>query len=448
MEQRYLGQGTAVTPAMAKAMNRWQRSFYNLNTPKGGHPTGLAAALTGYLATMVTSELAVRISGSARADYLQRMMDHFLPALQRAVQLAAAEGQCVLRPRIEDGEILVELIPGSRFHPIRFDPSGRPSAGYFADFRTSGSEELVRLESFDYRAGTLILENHAYRLKGDKLDREIPLDSLACWSGLEKETVVEKAPGPLFGLIRMPFAGTVDPASELPVSLYAGAEESIREFDRLYGELLYELHSGKRKRILERQALPGLSGKPIPGALGYQDLAADTYLVLDPMEQQKPFDDYSPVMRTEEYLTGLKSLLRLIETQCCLSPGALSLETGGAEPVTAAEIVSRDRTTYHTCTALQEQGLRPALMELIAAMDALCDLYDLCPAGDYQAAVVFGDSVFEDTGTEFDRLLKMTEAGILKPERLLGWYFHMDAEQARQTYLKEDSDGYGNQEHL
>lgn len=443
MEQRYLGQGTAVTPAMAKAMNRWQRSFYNLNTPKGGHPTGLAAALTGYLSTMVTSELAVRISGSARADYLQRTMDRFMPALQRAVQLAAAEGQCVLRPRIEDGEILVELIPGSRFYPIRFDPSGRPSAGYFADFRTSGSEELVRLESFDYRAGTLILENHAYRLKGDKLDREIPLDSLACWSGLEKETVVEKAPGPLFGLIRMPFAGTVDPASELPVSLYAGAEESIREFDRLYGELLYELHSGKRKRILERQALPGLSGKPVPGALGYQDLTADTYLVLDPMEQQKPFDDYSPVMRTEEYLSALRSLLHLIENQCHLSAGALALEVGSGGPVTATEIVSRDRTTYHTCAAVQEQGLRPALLDLIAAMDALCDLYGLCPAGRFETAITFGDSVFEDTGTEFDRLLRMAQAQILRPEKLLSWYFHVDEDTARRDYLKkEETDGH------
>ena len=447
-EKMTLGQGTAVTPAMAKALGRWQRAFYGKDTPRGGHPSHLAAALTGYLSTLVTAELEISVTGSPRADYLQTQMERAARQLPRAVQLAAAEGQCVLRPRVQDDQILVELIPASSFYPSRFDAAGRPAAGYFADFRACGKEEVVRLESFDYSGGSLLIQNHAYKLKGDTLEREIPLDTLEAWRDLEKEVRIDRAPGPLMGVIRMPFVGTVDPSSSLPASLYAGAEESLQEFDRLYGELLYELHSGKRKRILERQALPGLSGKPIPGALGYQDLAADTYLVLDPMEQQKPFDDYSPVMRTEEYLTGLKSLLRLIETQCCLSPGALSLETGGADPVTAAEIVSRDRTTYHTCTALQEQGLRPALMELIAAMDALCDLYDLCPAGDYQAAVVFGDSVFEDTGTEFDRLLKMTEAGILKPERLLGWYFHMDAEQARQTYLKEDSDGYGNQEHL
>ena len=438
MEQRYLGQGTAVTPAMGKALERWQRSFYGLNTPRGGHPTGLAAALTGYLATLVTSELSLRITGGKRAVYLEQTVRRFLPMLQRAVQLAAAEGQCILRPRLQDGELLVELIPASRFYPIRFDAAGRPTAGYFADFRTSGRDELVRLESFDLRGGTLTLKNTAYRLKGDKLEREISLDAMDCWRDLEPEVVVERASGPLFGLLRMPFAGTVDPSSELPVSLYAGAEQSLQEFDRLYGELLYELHSGKRKRILERQALPGLSGKPVPGALGYQDLAADTYLVLDPMEQQKPFDDYSPVMRTEAYLSALKSLLHLIENQCHLSPGALSLEVGSGAPVTAAEIVSRDRTTYHTCAAVQEQGLRPALTELIRAMDALCDLYGLCPPGPYQTEICFGDSVFEDTGTEFDRLLRMTQAEILRPEKLLGWYFHVDEDVARRDYLREE----------
>jgi len=191
LEQRYLGQGTAVTPAMGKALERWQRSFYGLNTPRGGHPTGLAAALTGYLATLVTSELSLRVTGGKRAVYLEQTVRRFLPMLQRAVQLAAAEGQSILRPRLQDGELLVELIPASRFYPIRFDAAGRPTAGYFADFRTSGRDELVRLESFDLRGGTLTLKNTAYRLKGDKLEREISLDAMDCWRDLEPEVVVD-----------------------------------------------------------------------------------------------------------------------------------------------------------------------------------------------------------------------------------------------------------------
>lgn len=437
MKQKTIEANTLRTPAMERAIAAWGRAFYGADIPAGGHPTGLAAALTGYLATLATSELDIRLSGGVRADYLKKQLEPVRAELTRAVQLAAAFGCCILRPKTEGGRILVEVIPGDRFYPTRLDGAGRPMAGFFADFRNLEGQELVRLESFDCQGGVLRLENRAYRLRNGELGQEIPLDSHPAWRELSKSVTVEQAKGPLFGYLAMPFANVVDAGSALPVSLYAGAEESLREFDRLWGEFLYELHSGKRKRIVERQALPGLSGKPVPGAPGYQDLAADTYLVLDPMEQQKPFDDYSPVLRTAEYQTGLQALLRLIESRCRLSPGAVSLETGAVwpgntRPATAAEVVSRDRTTYHTCLAVQEQGLRPALCELLTAMDALCDLYGLCPAGAVAWDISFGDSVFEDTGTEFERRLRLAQAGYLRPEKLLGWYFHAEAGEAEK----------------
>ena len=436
MPQKNIRQGTLVTEEYARALEGWRRAFYGRSVPRGGHPAGLAAAVTGYLSTLVTAELEVSVSGGRRARFLSGAMEHAKPLMQQAVQIAAAEGACVLRPQVRDGRLAVELIPASRYFPIRLDAAGNPEAGFLADFRTHGRDQVVRLESFDFRAGRLTVENRAYKMKGDTLEREIPLDSLEAWAELEKSVEIEGVSGPLMGVLRMPFPGWA-PDCPLPGSLYAGAEQSLLEFDRLYGEFLYELHSGKRKRILERQALPGLSGKSIPGGIGYQDLTADTYLVLDPMEQQKPFDDYSPVLRTEGYLSALKSLLRLIENQCRLSPGSLSLEVSGQSPVTATEVVSRDRTTYHTCAAVQEQGLRPALTGLLRAMDALADLYGLCAPGDWEAAIRFGDSVFEDTGAEFDRLFRLTEAGILKPEKLLGWYFGVDEARAAQEYLKQ-----------
>lgn len=423
-------ENTLVTPAMHRAIGRWSRAFYGTDLPQNGHPTCLAAALTGRLATLVTAELTCSVSGGARGGYLQENLRAIRPQLQQAVQLAAALGGCVLRPRVQAGRMAVEVIPADRFFPTRLDAAGRPEAGFFADYQTWEGKELVRLEEFDFQAGTLTLRNRAYRL--ERTLQEIPLDSIPAWRDLEREVTVQHAPGPLFGYLRMPFANTVDPASSLPVSLYAGAEESLREFDRLWGEFLYELHSGKRKRIVERQALPGLSGRSVPGAPGYQDLAADTYLVLDPMEQQKPFDDYSPALRTGEYLTGLKALLGLIENQCRLSPGTVRLEELTGAPATATEVVSRDRATYHTCAAIQEEALRPALEELAAAMDTLADLYGLCPPGAWTLEISFGDSVFEDTGTEFQRLMEMVKAGILKPEKLLGWYFHISPAQATE----------------
>lgn len=429
MEDKMLGAGSVVTPEMAAALDRWRGAFYGRTTPQGGHPAHLAATLCAYLATLVTGELEMRVTGGQRAAYLMAELEPVLGKLQQAVELAAAEGMCVLHPVVEGRHIRVEFVPAHRFFPTALGADGRVEAGYFADFRQVGKTELVRLEAFQWDDGTLTVENRVYRLKGDKLERELPLDTLEDWKDLEKSVVIQQVKGPLLGVLKMPFLGTVDPRSPLPVSLLASAEESLMEFDRLYGELLYELHSGKRKRILERQALPAGRGK-YPDGLGWQDLSTDTYLVLDPMEQQKPFDDYSPVMRTEEYLAGLKAMLHLIENQCHLSPGTLSLDTATGS-LTATEVVSRDRTSYNTCRAVQEQGLRQGLMDLVDAMDALCDLYELCPVGAVECSISFGDSVFEDVQQEFDRRLRLVEAGCLKPQRLVQWYLHLDPESAR-----------------
>lgn len=54
-------------------------------------------------------------------------------------------------------------------------------------------------------------------------------------------------------------------------------------------------------------------------------------------------------------MTGLKAILHMVENQCHLSPGTLAIdERTGA--VTATQIISQDRTTYNTCTAIQQQG--------------------------------------------------------------------------------------------
>ncbi len=432
MEDHRLGRDTLVSPRMAQAMNRWRRAFYGIPGSKGSHPTRLAAAITGYLSVLVTAELSIAITGGERGELLAQGLETV--NMQRAVQLAARSGQCVLRPRVEDGALQIDLIPGENIFPTRLDAAGRPVAGYFADYRTREGESLVRLESFDYRKGTLTMGNRAYLLEGDQLGREIPLDTLAQWAELAPETVVQGVSGPLFGVIQMPFLGGDDPTSPLPVSLYADALESLEEFDRLYGELLYELHSGKRKRIIERQALPSLTGKRFPGTPDFAELSTDTYLVLDPLEEKNPFSDYSPTLRTEGYLTGLKNLLYLIENQCHLSPGAMSLETGGA--ITATEVVSRDRTTYHTCAAIQSRGLRPGILALLRGMDALCQLYALTPPGEYQVTIAFGDGVFEDTGAEFSRRMQMVQQGILKPEQLLSWYFGVSPAAAEALTVK------------
>lgn len=432
---------TDISPAMAQSQQSWLRALYNSPGGEDYQLSGLPATLTGFLATLVTGELSISCGDTPRGTYFTQQLQPLRQQLQGAVQLAAACGMAVIRPIVMGSGIQFEVLGPGRFFPTRFESDGSIMAGYIADFADADNMTYVRLESFDCKDGILRISNRAYRTEGDVLVEELPLSIVERWRELTPDISLEHVKKPLLGCIRMPFYNTVDGNSPLPASIYAGAMESMAEFDRVYAELLYELHSGKRKRIIERQAISperkaGSPGRSDLFGRGYRDISPDNYIVLDPMEQSKPFDDYSPQLRTEEYLTGLKIILHMVENQCHLSPGTLCLDarTGA---LTATEVISQDRTTYSTCAAIQ-QSATLALLDVIEAMDVLATLYHLCPAGKFSPAISFGDSVFEDTQQEFTRRMEMAKAGILRPEKLLEWYFDVDEDAAKKLVPKQE----------
>lgn len=405
-----------ISPAMAGEMETWRRAFYREGPWSGG--AGLPATLTGYAATLVTNELELRWGTGDRAAYFAAQTPALTARLHEAVQLAAVFGWAVLRPVVEEGKFCFQLWAPGQVFPTRFSADGAITAGYFADRRG----EYLRVEEFSYGKGTLTLRNRAYRARGEVLGQEVPLSVRPEWENISPELVLSGLRGPLFGVIKMPFANTVEPVSPLPVSLYAGALESMAEFDRVYGDFLYELHSGRRKNIIERGAIvPEGRRKPRRPGTNYLDPTTDTY-ILDPQEEHSPFQDYSPEIRTEQYLSGLKTILHIIENQCHLSPGSLSIDqrTGA---MTATEVISQDKTTYNTCAAIQNRGLTPGLLAVMDAMEDLADLYGMAPAGDTQKAIVYGDGIFEDTQKEFERRMEMAREGVIGKDAVREWYF-------------------------
>lgn len=405
-----------ISPAMAGEMETWRRAFYREGPWSGG--AGLPATLTGYAATLVTNELELRWGTGDRAAYFAAQTPALTARLHEAVQLAAVFGWSVLRPVVEEGKFCFQLWAPGQVFPTRFSADGAITAGYFADRRG----EYLRVEEFSYGKGTLTLRNRAYRARGEVLGQEVPLSVRPEWENISPELVLSGLRGPLFGVIKMPFANTTEPVSPLPVSLYAGAVESMAEFDRVYGDFLYELHSGRRKNIIERGAIvPEGRRKPRRPGTNYLDPTTDTY-ILDPQEEHSPFQDYSPEIRTEQYLSGLKTILHIIENQCHLSPGSLSIDqrTGA---MTATEVISQDKTTYNTCAAIQNRGLTPGLLAVMDAMEDLADLYGMAPAGDTQKVIVYGDGIFEDTQKEFERRMEMAREGVIGKDAVREWYF-------------------------
>lgn len=421
--------GCDMTPRMEQAVREWDKLFYLTDQPP--HSLKLAQTVTAYMATLATSELTLSTGAGARADWLQQQVRHnLLPCLYEAVQMAGVGGMAAVKPYAEGGSLYAEVIPRHRIFPERWGPNRRLDAGSFTDFdHLDDGTGVVRVEHFEMTAEGLHITNRAFRLRtGGQTGEEIALDKVARWAALEADLTIHNVDRPHFGLLRMPMLNTVD-GSPCPVSLYANATDTIRQLDAAYGDFVWERETGRRRMIIDRVAAmkSPVNGKP---AIPFKELASDLFMTLD-MPDTHPWDDYTPDLRFEQYRGGIETLLRLLEMQVGFSAGTFAIDPKTGR-VTATQVISEDRTTYNTIKAIQDRGLTTGLLDVLYWFDVYAGLYGLAPAGSFEGAVSFGDSIFEDTGVEFQRRLSLAQANFLRPEELLAWYFSVDEDKARQ----------------
>ena len=225
-------------------------------------------------------------------------------------------------------------------------------------------------------------------------------------------------------------ANPFDRESPLGVSAFAKAEGLIHDANEQYKRLLWEFESGDRALYVDAGAFKkDKDGKPIfPDKRLYK--ALDT-------GQDEFFKDWTPTLREENIIKGLNEILRKIEFTVGLAYGTLS--DAQQNDKTAEEIKSSKQRSYATVCDIQN-ALKNALSELIEAMEAMADLYNLTEDGEINVSFEFDDSIIADRKTEFEEKKHLVSMGIMQPWELRAWYFGEDEETAKATLPPIDNE--------
>ncbi len=442
-EKNILQNDIAVSDEMRSAIELWlgmsrnEAPWQDTNTQS----LNLAASIASEFARLVMTEFHSRITGSKRADFLQESYEYLLARLQEQTEYACALGGLVFKPYVDGDTLVIDYVKADKFIPVAYNSRKEITGAVFVERQRKGAAWYTKLERHELTEAGYIIQNRAF-ISYNEGTLGIPanLESIKEWASLVPDINLHYADGstlerPLFVYFKMPFANHIDAESPLGVSVCARAAGLMEQADKQYSRILWEFEGAELAVDASVGALQA-DGKKLP--VGKQRLFRS--LNLEKGTTGDLYEVFSPAIRDVSLFNGLNQLLRRIEFNCHLSYGTLSDPQN--QEKTAEEIrMSKQRSYAAVCNI--QKSLQTALEHLIWVMDYYTSLYQLAPDGEYEVTFNWGDGVLTDTGAEYAQMKALVDANILKPEKLLAWYFGISEEEAKDYIPTQDTLDFG-----
>ena len=205
------------------------------------------------------------------------------------------------------------------------------------------------------------------------------------------------------------------------VSIYAPAAGLLHALARCEEQLNTEFANGASRVFASEDLLR-------PDAQGRRALRDDLFVGLPDDPANVGVTVYSPTLREQSYLARKQDLLRGCESLLGLRRGILSELDGTGEPRTATEITATAVDYDLTIRDLQA-AWADTVRQAMALCGALGALYGV-PHGAADAApsIDWGDGVLYDRARVWAEQREMVDAGLLRPELALAWYFDLPCE--------------------
>lgn len=407
-----IGTNIALSSDMADGISLWAALYSNAPPWASDicRPLNTPAVIASKIAKLVTMESSVTVTGSKRADFLAQQLQPVLDRLRSYTEYAAAKGGVVFKPYISGGGLAVDCIHAERFYPTDFDGSGRITGAAFFSMKTVGTQYYTRVEHHRLQGnGLYTIQNKAFcSSSAGVLGYAVPLTSVDGWAELPEAVTIKNITQPLFSYFRMPFANNLDPTSPLGVSVYARAVGTLRDLDEQYAELIWEFRGGELAVHASEDLFK--QDEKDPDRVQLPNGNKRLYRLLDDgvKSSENLFEVFAPAFRDVSLLNGFNAILRQIETQCGLAFGTLS-DVQQVEK-TATETMHAKQESYTTVSEIQK-ALQTALSGLLYAMDAWASIGQLAPAGGYEAAYQWDDSIISDKDVKRQQFWQYVVAG-------------------------------------
>lgn len=415
-----------------------------------------------------------------RAEFLNEQYKKLKKHIRRQLEYGIAKGGLVIKPyvvRYDDSEgpevqgtsekkegedndrlsvenplpkyeIDFDFVQADRFYPLSFDNNGKITEAAFIQTKIDKDKVYTRLEHHVLSGRTVTVSNYAfvsnnqdkargYINDGNDLGKRCSLKEVPEWSNMAEKVVIKNVDRPLFAYFKMPEANTIDPYSPLGVSGYSRAVSLIRDADEQYSRLLWEYEGGELAIDVDRDALKVREYQNGEHQTDLPRKQERLFRKVD-LNSEETYNVFAPELRDASIRDGLNTILTRIEDTVGLSRGSLSDEMD-ITIKTATELKINKQRSYSSNRDIQ-LALEDALRDTVYAMDALCTLYDITPAGEYEISFEWDDSIIVDASEELEKRMSMLNAGITSKLEIRMWFFGETENQAKAALQKVEDE--------
>ena len=404
-----------------------------------------AKAICSETARLATLAIGIKVDGSGRAKWLQEQIDNVYGNLRTWTEYGCAYGTIILKPSGKG----VDFVKPNDF--IITDQEGDKIMG--AAFITrevdgTGKKFYTRIEYHRFDEDNIYcISNRCYvGKKADDLEKRVDIEATP-WAGLQDDVQIDDLDSPLFAVFKTPHANNIDTDSPMGLPVFSDAIEELKDLDIAYSRNAKEVKDSKRTVLLDSDRMVPV-GTPLQNQGAYFDKQRKEMGLPDIIKnvygdgQQSFYQEINPVLNTETRLVQINALLNQIGYKCGFSNGYFVFnEKNGIQ--TATQVESEDQRTIQFIKDVRDK-LEQCLEDLIQALDAFSDLYDLSPTGSYKVSYDFGDITYnyeEDKA----RWYAYVTAG-----KVPFWYYLVkfegfseeDAKELEQSAQRQEPEGY------
>ena len=418
LEQAF-GKSDVTSVQMRAAVREWLDLYYG--TPRAGEDAAprLAALIVGKLCRTVFAEYETRLPPDA-GPAVRQSLAALNAVAKTAMQYALVGGECLLKPVPKDGAFDFVPIRRDCYAPLARDAHGNLLAVGTMERHSADGRQYALLERRTAGADGLTIETRLFELNGQALGRCVPLNTLPGCAALVPQLFLPGVPGVGLAVLRTPLMNCVDGSADA-VSIYAPAAGLLHALARCEDQLNTEFANGASRVFASEDLLR-------PDAQGRRTLRDDLFVGLPDDPANVGVTVYSPALREQSYLARKQDLLRGCESLLGLRRGILSEADAVNDPRTATEIAATAVDYDLTIRDLQA-AWADAAREAMALCGVLGTLYGLeVDTNAADPAIDWGDGVLYDRARVWAEQREMVDAGLLRPELALAWYFDLPHE--------------------